>query len=297
MLAGIGGGAIIFENETMLSFSRQFLSVSISTSRAIYTGGMTINIRAIMLTTALQPYTGIADLFIIDPDGYTIRKWNSKELNVGVLYGEFVLPEYPKVGFWKVKVEAQGQVNEKAFKVEKYYDPKFEVYVRMPTFVLDTDKYIEADVSGYYPFEKTVRGDIQLRWFAKKVDYTTPLYNDSVLYREEHSYYYNISNTYRSNLYNSRDGIPLRNISLISKPSRYGYFDPYVVRTHSLQKDPFACKRLLTVFNHIYRIARLLLVFRFSKNGPTLGQIVETSASFMKRQILSFCTCLKFKMQ
>ena len=189
---------------------------------------MTINIRAIMLTTALQPYTGIADLFIIDPDGYTIRKWNSKELNVGVLYGEFVLPEYPKVGFWKVKVEAQGQVNEKAFKVEKYYDPKFEVYVRMPTFVLDTDKYIEADVSGYYPFEKTVRGDIQLRWFAKKVDYTTPLYNDSVLYREEHSYYYNISNTYRSNLYNSRDGIPLRNISLISKPSRYGYFDPYV---------------------------------------------------------------------
>ena len=231
----------------MLSFSRQFLSVSISTSRAIYTGGMTINIRAIMLTTALQPYTGIADLFIIDPDGYTIRKWNSKELNVGVLYGEFVLPEYPKVGFWKVKVEAQGQVNEKAFKVEKYYDPKFEVYVRMPTFVLDTDKYIEADVSGYYPFEKTVRGDIQLRWFAKKVDYTTPLYNDSVLYREEHSYYYNISNTYRSNLYNSRDGIPLRNISLISKPSRYGYFDPYVVRIRTFIAKRSFCLQMLTL--------------------------------------------------
>ena len=52
--AGIGGGAIIFENETMLSFSRQFLSVSISTNRAIYTGLQDINIRAIMLTTALQ---------------------------------------------------------------------------------------------------------------------------------------------------------------------------------------------------------------------------------------------------
>ena len=126
-------------------------------------------------------------------------------------------------------MEAQGQVNEKAIKVEKFYDPKFEVYVRMPTFILDTEKYIEAEVSGFYPYEKTVKGDVHLRWFAKKVDYTTPLYNDSILYRQEYSYYHNISNTYRSNLYNARDGIPVRNISLISQPSRYGYFDPYVV--------------------------------------------------------------------
>merc|ERR1712051_403756 len=74
------------------------------------------------------------------------------------------------------------------------------------------------------------KGDVHIRWFAKKVDYTTPLYNDSILYRQEYSYYHNISNTYRSNLYNARDGIPVRNISLISQPSRYGYFDPYVVR-------------------------------------------------------------------
>ena len=146
-----------------------------------------------------------------------------------LLSGKFQLPEYPKVGFWKVRVEAQGQVNEKAIKVEKFYDPKFEVYVRMPTFILDTEKYIEAEVSAFYPYEKTVKGDIHLRWFAKKVDYTTPLYNDSILYRQEYSYYHNISNTYRSNLYNARDGIPVRNISLISQPSRYGYFDPYVV--------------------------------------------------------------------
>lgn len=195
--AGQNGGAIVFENETMLQFSRQFLSISISTNKAIYDGTQVIKIRAVMLTTALQPYTGIADLFVIDPDGYIIRKWNSKELNNGVLSGAFQLPEYPKVGFWKIRVEAQGQVNEEAIKVEKYYVPKFEVYVRMPTFILDTDKFIEADVSAFYPWEKTAKGDIQLRWFAKKVDYTTPMYNDSVLYRQEYSYFHNISNTYR----------------------------------------------------------------------------------------------------
>ena len=42
--AGIGGGAIIFENETILEFSRQFLSVSISTNKAIYTGYQTVTI-------------------------------------------------------------------------------------------------------------------------------------------------------------------------------------------------------------------------------------------------------------
>ena len=56
-----------------------------------------MKIRAVMLTTALQPYTGIADLFVVDPDGYVIRKWNSKELNNGVLTGAFQLPEFPKV--------------------------------------------------------------------------------------------------------------------------------------------------------------------------------------------------------
>ena len=37
--ANIGGGAIVFENETRLEFSRQFLSISISTNKAIYDGG------------------------------------------------------------------------------------------------------------------------------------------------------------------------------------------------------------------------------------------------------------------
>ena len=69
-------------------------------------------------------------MFIIDPDGYVIRKWQSKELNNGVLSGRFILPEYPKVGFWIIRVEAQGQRNEKAIKVfseikSSYYGEKY----------------------------------------------------------------------------------------------------------------------------------------------------------------------------
>ena len=40
--AGINGGAIVFENETRLEFSRQFLSISISTNKAVYDGNQDI---------------------------------------------------------------------------------------------------------------------------------------------------------------------------------------------------------------------------------------------------------------
>ena len=51
----------------------------------------------------------------------------------------------------------------------------------------------------------SIKGNIILRWFAKKVDYSTPMYNDSVLYRQEYSYQMNISNIYDIYHYKHRD--------------------------------------------------------------------------------------------
>ena len=50
---------------------------------------MILQIRVIMLRTDLLPYDDVADLFIIDPDGFIIRKWNSKQLNNGLMTAEF----------------------------------------------------------------------------------------------------------------------------------------------------------------------------------------------------------------
>ena len=66
-------------------------------------------------------------------------------------------------------MHAQGQREEKKVKVEKYYRPKFEVFVRMPTFIFDTDNLIKAEVSSAYLYEKQAKGTIQVRWYAKKV--------------------------------------------------------------------------------------------------------------------------------
>ena len=102
---------MIFNNETQLHFSAKFLSITISTNKVVFTAIHTIKvyayqisnindiktylffsilqIRVILLRTDLLPYDDVADLFIIDPDGFIIRKWNSKQLNNGLMTADF----------------------------------------------------------------------------------------------------------------------------------------------------------------------------------------------------------------
>ena len=47
--------------------------------------------------------------------------------------------QFLKVGFWKVRVIAEGQMEELMFKVEKHYLPKYELVVSMPMFILVTE--------------------------------------------------------------------------------------------------------------------------------------------------------------
>ncbi len=79
---------------------------------------------------------------------------------------------------------AEGQTEEKQIKVELYYNPKFEVFVRMAPYILETEEYIEASVKAVYTFEKLAKGHVHLRWYAKLDDGLTRLYNDTVIYRK-----------------------------------------------------------------------------------------------------------------
>ena len=52
------------------------------------------------------------------------------------------------------------------------------------TYNLDSDRFIEASVEGSFVMERLAKGNVTVRWFAKKIDYHTPMYNDTVTYRE-----------------------------------------------------------------------------------------------------------------
>jgi hypothetical protein len=81
-------------------------------------------------------------------------------------------------------VVAEGQVEERRIKVEKHYLPHYEVVVVMPNFVLDTDDVIEAAVEGAFITERIAKGNVAVKWLAKKIDFQTPMFNDSVQYRD-----------------------------------------------------------------------------------------------------------------
>ncbi|XP_023349248.1 CD109 antigen, partial [Eurytemora carolleeae] len=187
-------GAVLFQNESRLEFNNRFLAVIISTNKVIYNAFHIVRVRAVLLKTDLLPYDEVVDMFILDPDGFIIRKWHSKQLNNGVVTAEFEIPEFPKVGFWKIRVVAGGQVTEKSIKVEKYYVPKFETFASMSEYTFSSETNVEVSVNHAYTFDKIGLGDCMLRWFAKAIDQATPLYNDTVHYRQEYEYYYKKQN-------------------------------------------------------------------------------------------------------
>ena len=49
---------------------------------------------------------------------------------------------------------------------------------------LGEDSFIECSVEASFVLERLAMGNVTVRWFAKKIDYHTPMYNDTVSYRE-----------------------------------------------------------------------------------------------------------------
>ncbi|KAK8389963.1 hypothetical protein O3P69_012881 [Scylla paramamosain] len=158
-------GGTIFANDTQLLFSTRFLTILIQTNRPVYTGEQTVRFRIILLTTDLKPYDDPVDVFILDPDGYVMRRWPSRPTNVGVVSMSFNLPFLPKVGWWGIKALVNGQEEIKPIKVEKWYTPRFEMF--MPKYFLDTDSEIVGEVGGEFSNDKGAYGNATLKLFIR----------------------------------------------------------------------------------------------------------------------------------
>ena len=60
----------------------------------------------------------------------------------------------------------------------------YELVVSAPDFLLDSEEFLETSVDGAYITERIAKGNITVKWWVKKIDYQTPLFNDTVIYRE-----------------------------------------------------------------------------------------------------------------
>ncbi|XP_042213472.1 CD109 antigen-like [Homarus americanus] len=160
-------GGTVFTNDTRLHFSTRFLTILIQTNRPVYTGDQEVRFRIILLTTELKPYDDPVDVYILDADGFVMRRWPSRPTNVGVVSMSFTLPSLPKVGWWAIKALVNGQEELKMIKVEKWYTPRFEVKLFMPKYFLETEEAITGVVGGEFGNDKGAYGNATLKLFAR----------------------------------------------------------------------------------------------------------------------------------
>uniref|UniRef100_A0A0A9X780 CD109 antigen n=1 Tax=Lygus hesperus TaxID=30085 RepID=A0A0A9X780_LYGHE len=152
-----------FYNSTSLEFKPKLAAIIVQTSRPIYRASQTVYFRVLALQTDLKAYDDTLDVYIIDSDGFIMRRWLSVFTNNGILSMKYKLPEYVKEGVWKIRVKTYIQVEEQNIKVENYFDPFFEMFVDMPAYASLGDVELTASVKGMMTTQELVRGNLTMR--------------------------------------------------------------------------------------------------------------------------------------
>jgi len=171
MYNSLSGGQA-FLNETKLIFSQRSMTIFIQLDKPMYMQGETVRFRTIPIDTELKAYNNPVDVFMLDPNRRIMRRWLSRQSNLGTVSLSYQLSDQPVFGEWIVQVIAQNQVEEKTFLVEEYYQTRFEVNVTMPAFFFDNDPYIYGIVQANYTSGAPVRGNLTLKASFKPLERT-----------------------------------------------------------------------------------------------------------------------------
>lgn len=163
-------GGQAFLNETKLIFSQRSMTIFIQLDKPMYMQGETVRFRTIPIDTELKAYNNPVDVYMLDPNRRIMRRWLSRQSNLGTVSLSYQLSDQPVFGEWIVQVIAQNQVEEKTFLVEEYYQTRFEVNVTMPAFFFDNDPFIYGIVQANYTSGAPVRGNLTLKASFKPLD-------------------------------------------------------------------------------------------------------------------------------
>ncbi|XP_075216528.1 macroglobulin complement-related [Lycorma delicatula] len=159
---GVFGGTA-FVNETRLTFSQRSMTIFIQTDKPIYMQSQEVRFRVILINTELKAFDNAIDVYMLDPNRHIMRRWLSRQSNVGAVSLNYLLSDQPVFGNWTIQVVAQGQIEEQTILVEEYYQTRFEVNVTMPPFFLDTQQYLSGTVMANYTSGAPVKGNLTLK--------------------------------------------------------------------------------------------------------------------------------------
>ncbi|KAJ8949269.1 hypothetical protein NQ318_022783 [Aromia moschata] len=158
----LGGAA--FMNETDLTFSQRSMTIFIQMDKPMYMQGETVRFRILPINFELKAFDDAIDVFMLDPNGHIMKRWLSRQSNLGTVSLDYQMSDQPVFGEWKIRVIAQGQIEESPFVVNEYYQTRFEVNITMPAFFLNTDEYVHGIVMANYTSGAPFKGVYQFRY-------------------------------------------------------------------------------------------------------------------------------------
>lgn len=167
-------GGIAFLNETKLTFSQRSMTIFVQTNKPVYKQGDLVQFRAIPITTELKGFDNAIDVYMLDPNRHIMRRWLSRQSNLGTVSLEYKLSDQPVYGEWIIRVVAQGQTEEHKYFVEEYYQTRFEVNVTMPAFFFNTDPFLYGKVMANFTNGSPVRGNLTLRAIIRPIGFFDP---------------------------------------------------------------------------------------------------------------------------
>ncbi|XP_046648840.1 CD109 antigen-like [Daphnia pulicaria] len=181
--------------ESPLVFHSDFLSIIVQLNRKIFANAMTVRFRIILTQMDLKPYTDPITIFILDPQGFIVRRWPSRNPTNGVVSLTYQLPPTPSVGSWTIRVEAMQQVHQHQFGVEHYYIPFFEVMPSAPAYVLDSDETYTVEVTTSVHTQFVANGNLTVHVYARPVNSTADDYQLVVeeLFPWNHEFTYDVN--------------------------------------------------------------------------------------------------------
>lgn len=90
-----------------------------------------VRFRTIPINTELKAFSDAVDVYMLDPRGHIMKRWLSRQSNLGTVSLDYQISDQPVFGEWKIRVIAQGQIEESTYLVEEYYQTRFEVKIRL----------------------------------------------------------------------------------------------------------------------------------------------------------------------
>jgi CD109 antigen len=167
-------GGIAFLNETQLTFSQRSMTIFVQTNKPVYKQNDLVQFRVIPITTQLKGFDNAIDVYMLDPNRHIMRRWLSRQSNLGTVSLEYKLSDQPIYGDWIIRVVAQGQTEEHKFSVEEYYQTRFEVNVTMPAFFFNTDQFLHGKVMANFTNGSPVKGNLTLRAIIRPIGFFDP---------------------------------------------------------------------------------------------------------------------------